>query len=507
MSVPEEIRRVERPKNTVVHDTGTKGPKRFAVRERSYVKYIRGGNPQPYTGKTIGYIIDNKYVPKAETQPKSKVEPPALSYGKSALVKSVSQDILDNLLSVYDANNAFAIMAMATLKVIKPGITSKRMSTEYSRTFVCKDYPGAALSKNSITNLLQKIGMDGERRKQFYQLRMAEVSAKHHVAIDGTLKQDNSDVNDLSHFSRKSRIKNTKDVSVIYAYDIDLMEPVCAKVFPGNHIDAKSYKSFIHDNDVRKGLAITDKGFPVKEIEEELKERPDLHFLTPLKKNDIRIKNNDMLSFDGVLPDIEGSIPCKKKKIKGGRYLYSFRDPELACEQEKTYIEKHKEEKDFDEKKYAKALQTFGIIVFESDVDIESKIAYLAYHDRWKIELVFKRYKNDECLDKTNVQGDFTVIGAEFVNFIATLLTCRIIRKAEDAKLLDDMTYGELMDDLSSAWRKTDAPTDPATDDGGWVYNFNYLFDELEALGLSKPAPKPEPQKRGRKPKTKDKKE
>ena len=69
------------------------------------------------------------------------------------------------------------------------------------------------------------------------------------------------------------------------------------------------------------------------------------------------------------------------------------------------------------------------------------------------------------------------------------------------------MTYGELMDDLSSAWRKTDAPTDPATDDGGWVYNFNYLFDELEALGLSKPAQKPEPQKRGRKPKTKDKKE
>ena len=66
------------------------------------------------------------------------------------------------------------------------------------------------------------------------------------------------------------------------------------------------------------------------------------------------------------------------------------------------------------------------------------------------------------------------------------------------------MSFGELMDDLSSAWRKTDAPSEPATDDGGWVHTLQIVFDELEALGLSKPVPKPEPKKRGRKPKPKD---
>ena len=66
------------------------------------------------------------------------------------------------------------------------------------------------------------------------------------------------------------------------------------------------------------------------------------------------------------------------------------------------------------------------------------------------------------------------------------------------------MSYGELMDDLSSAWRKTDAPEDPATDDGYWIHTLKIVFDELEALGLSKPVPKPEPKKRGRKPKPKD---
>lgn len=60
------------------------------------------------------------------------------------------------------------------------------------------------------------------------------------------------------------------------------------------------------------------------------------------------------------------------------------------------------------------------------------------------------------------------------------------------------------MDDLSSAWRRTDAPNDPSTDDGYWVHTLKTVFEELEALGLSKPVPKPEPKKRGRKPKPKD---
>lgn len=47
MAVPEIVRWVERPKNTVVVGYGREEPHRFAVRERAGVKYIPGGNPQP----------------------------------------------------------------------------------------------------------------------------------------------------------------------------------------------------------------------------------------------------------------------------------------------------------------------------------------------------------------------------------------------------------------------------------------------------------------------------
>ena len=501
MAVPQDIRAVPRPVNTIVDDSGRDGPKRFAVRQRASSKYVPGGNPQPRNGRVIGHIINHRYVPVSS--PMASEDADMLSYGASALVKAVTGDLFSNLLDVFDSGEAYAIMSMATLKVVKPRITANRMSTHYRRTFVCRDYPGAALSKNSITDLLQKIGQDGRRRKRFYQLRLSQVAADHHIAIDGTLKQDTSSVNDLSAFSYKARTRGCSEVSVLYAYDIELMEPVCAEVFPGNSIDASSYPAFIRANDIRKGIIVADKGFPPSKIKEELEKRPDLHFLTPIKRNDARISDNGMLSFEGVLNGIGAHVLYKKKQIKGGRYLYAFKDAKKAAQEEAAFLAKA-EGKAFDTQKYDKQRAVSGVIVFESDQDLDPRTAYLCYDDRWLMELVFNQYKSDECLDQTGVQGDFSVIGAEFVNFISTVATCRIVRKARQSGLLDKMTYGDLMDDLSSAWRRTDAPAVPKSDDGCWVHTLQCVFEELEALGLSEPAPKPEPKKRGRKPKPKD---
>ena len=190
MSVPEEIRKVERPKNTVVYDNGKDGPYRYSVRERNGIKYISGKNPQPQNGKVIGHIIDYTYVPLKEKTAQNG--PDMLSYGSATLVKSVSEDIFDDLMSIYSAKDVYDIMSIATLRVIKPDISSNRISTEYKRTFVSVHYPGASVSKNSINKLFQNIGKDGHKRQMFYQKRMEAVAKEHHIAIDGTLKQNTS---------------------------------------------------------------------------------------------------------------------------------------------------------------------------------------------------------------------------------------------------------------------------------------------------------------------------
>lgn len=79
------------------------------------------------------------------------VIPDIISYGSSALVRSVTRDIEYDLLAVYDSDDVFAIMLVATLCGIKSSVTAYRISTRYNRCFVCKDYHGAAMSRNTFS--------------------------------------------------------------------------------------------------------------------------------------------------------------------------------------------------------------------------------------------------------------------------------------------------------------------------------------------------------------------
>ena len=198
MGVPAEIRAVPRPKNTVVVDSGRDTVNRYSVMERKGVKYIPKHNPQPQNGKVIGHIIDLTFVPIPIKQDYSG--PFELQYGAAALIKKLAQDVYYDLLKVFNASHATSIFVIAALKVIYEDPSSVTMSTLYNETFLSKFYPGAPLSKNFISDLYEKIGMDDEKREQFYDIRIKKVEKEHHVVVDGTLKENNSKVNDLSSF-------------------------------------------------------------------------------------------------------------------------------------------------------------------------------------------------------------------------------------------------------------------------------------------------------------------
>ncbi len=104
------------------------------------------------------------------------------------------------------------------------------------------------------------------------------------------LKLHASTVNDSSGLSYKERFKCRRDISVLYAYDLEKMEPVFAEVFAGNHIDAVSFAAFLRDRRSERGLTVTDKDHPPSKIQGELTKHPDLHYLMPIKRNDARIR-------------------------------------------------------------------------------------------------------------------------------------------------------------------------------------------------------------------------
>ena len=70
-----------------------------------------------------------------------------------------------------------------------------------------------------------------------------------------------------------------------------------------------------------------------------------------------------------------------------------------------------------------------------------------------------------------------------------------MIRKAEDAGLLKDDSWADLMDDLSSAWRRVDGPMPPKADDSAWVHTIPKVMNLLTALGLAAKPPEETPVK------------
>ena len=197
MAVSEQIRAVERPVNTIVEDRGKDGPFLYAVRERSGVRYVKGGNPMPRNGHVIGHIIGGRFVLVKEMT--SQKGAASLSYCSSRLIRDLSADILDDLLAVYRADDAQRILVIAALRIIRPEI--RLMKIRWQGVIPPHSSPSGDLDLRSARTqsllFIQKIGMDGAKRKDLYIRRMDAVSRDHHVVIDRTFKQDTSTVNDF----------------------------------------------------------------------------------------------------------------------------------------------------------------------------------------------------------------------------------------------------------------------------------------------------------------------
>ena len=68
-----------------------------------------------------------------------------------------------------------------------------------------------------------------------------------------------------------------------------------------------------------------------------------------------------MLSFEGVLEDVDGNILYKKKQIKGGRFLYAYKDAGKAAKEEHAYLANAEKKRTFSPEKYAEKKNRFDI--------------------------------------------------------------------------------------------------------------------------------------------------
>ena len=457
MAIPKEILGIERPKNTIVVAYGV-NKDRYAVIQRVGCKRV-GERCIPINGPTIGHIVDGKYVPK-NSEANISVSKKAASdnikidlkdWGNIALCDSLFKDIQNELKEFYSTDDALKLFAISMLRVCYPGIKDCELKEYYDSSFLSELYPNIGLSKNTVSAFLNNLGKFCGAITKFMQKRTANVGMDHHLLIDGTLKSNESKINSLSEFSRKARTKGTRDISVLYAFDFEKMEPVCSKCYPGNMLDVTSYRDFIVENGITKGVIVADKGFPASAARDQFSAHKDLHYLNPIKRNSKFISTHNLLNFDKLLPGFSG-ITYRKEKCSGtNKWLYSFRNAADAANEEKAWLEQAAKEGSFDAEKFAEEQKKFGTIILECDLDLPPEIVYKIYMNRWEIEIVMRYYKNSCQFDETRVHDDYSVIGSEFCDFLSTVLTFRLLKEFDKTELLKSHNYKKIMSVLKRA--------------------------------------------------------
>lgn len=423
MPIPKEILAVERPKSTrVFYSLG-----RYLVIKRTSKRV--NGRTIPVDLGTIGEIIDGKYVEIRKEPRKTKDGKKVIDikdYGEIAFCNKVGASVLDDLKEIYDPQDATRIFVIALLRAAYHNIKNRDIQLAYETSFASELYPKVSLSENTISSFLEKTGMEYSKISTYMRKRIEKFAGKE-IVIDGMLKDCNSDTDTFSEFSRKGSKKGSKDLSLIYAYDPISKEPVAVKPYPGNMLDLTSIDDFVSEFRVSKGIIVMDKGFYGPQAIQTIKENKELAYIIPLKQSSRKIIDNEM-SMDVsslLIENKDSNILWKKKKIAEDCYLYAFKNPKDAYEQEVGYLSRTRKKGTYSEEKYQIKQNEFGLIVFESNKDLHPFEVYQAYAKRWEIEILFNFYKNIIELDQVRVHGDYRVYATEFINFLSIIISCK----------------------------------------------------------------------------------
>ena len=145
----------------------------------------------------------------------------------------------------------------------------------------------------------------------------------------------------------------------------------------------------------------------------------------------------------------ESTILYKKERMSGGKYLYSFRNPKLAAEQETAYVQQQGKKGSFSAADYEDRKSRFGLVTFKSERNLNPIDAYRAYASRWEIEIFFNLYKNIIERDTVNVHTDYRVFATELINFISAITSSRIKMEFVKKELSKTYSYKQIFKYLS----------------------------------------------------------
>ena len=417
MGVPQDIRAVPRPKNTVVIDTGGKGSLRYCVRART--KAVRTAKGfQPRNGKVIGHIVDGAFVP-VSSRMKAKER---RTLGCALLVADLDADLRARLAAHLGDKDADLVLALASLGILHPDLGEDLRAAQYKASLASLVFPGLDLSEKSIHALYAKIGKKGAD-ELFRSLGQAKGSDTSSYLLLMPMECPAT----LAAFGKDACKDNGPGLCLALQDGDTGFEPVYGRL-----LDMKGESLPRAATGCDTGCTLFTASEASSESLRFLARERGLHYLVPVKRDDKLCKK---LSFDDLEVVDGADTPCRKKRSPDDEYLYAFAgSPAAPAKQAQSQTQGKK-------KKNKKARE--NVRVFRSDVDLPlSCIPALAHEEAlWQRILAhLAPLLLSACTLKERERE-----GAGLVFLVTALVLRGIVQRAHDTGLLGKTHMGRIL--------------------------------------------------------------
>ena len=130
---------------------------------------------------------------------------------------------------------------------------------------------------------------------------------------------------------------------------------------------------------------------------------------------------------------------------------------------------------------YFEKERLFGLIVFECNGDIDLENVYEAYKRRWQIEELFRRFKNIMDQSEENVHDTYHIMASEFINFISSIMLCRVRNYLKKKKILEKYSFPIVLNYLSKIIKKRKTRKKEEWED---AQTLKYIRELADVLGI-----------------------
>jgi hypothetical protein len=463
--IPLEVRNVAgRPKGTEIRIVKGNYIVNFVSSVRN--KVLKNGTirtkPYKVTGKVIGSIeklegvwtfMNNRYYANLLLKIDDDYAITDKEFGGSVICyHEMMTYYAPSLISIFGKVDAMFLIVCAILKVLYPGVKTNVLERKYQISYLSNLIPNVALSPDTISEKLEKLGSTNIKFVEFMKSLM---SKSPNCIIDGKLIASQTLTDSRVRIGRSDKGLYHTQYNLLYVYDYVEQMPKFFHPFSGNTNDITAFVEVYQKLDLKEGIVIGDRMFGSSlEMRDELTKR-DITYLFPLKDDD--------LYYQMMVKALETG-KCEEVSLSGSTYrvfrLYAgkkrhltfFQDIEHEAQIKSRYLANiEKKEKGYTEEGYLREKQFFGAFVFESNRKYQPlKIAHL-YTFRWSIENLNDEYVNDLELDNSNVQGIYRNNTQFFINHLALSLYYIIRNKKESVEKFQKISVRNLIDEMMTS--------------------------------------------------------